>query len=218
MLASIQPGALQVGFRSRTAIPSQPWRRRLAQDGALFGKLTRIFVKTVQEFYAERAAREGAFGAKTGAVTVVQRSEKLLVFVETRPGGDALMTLAVEGDEETGWKPGVLAVFLSAPFHLHSPVFSPDGRWLAHTSDESGRDEVYVRPFPAGDGGGRFRREGAPRWSGSRPELLYGTADGKIMVVSYTVDGDSFRPGKPTRWSDVRFVRRLTAEGEVAKP
>jgi hypothetical protein len=50
-----------------------PWRRRLAQDGALLGNLTRIFVETVHAFYAERAAREGALGAKTGAVTVVQR-------------------------------------------------------------------------------------------------------------------------------------------------
>ncbi len=46
----------------------------IAQDGALLGKLTRIFVETVQTFYAERAAREGALGAKTGAVTVVQRT------------------------------------------------------------------------------------------------------------------------------------------------
>jgi hypothetical protein len=51
-----------------------PWRRRLAQDGALLGHLTRIFVETVHAFYAERAAREGALDAKTGAVTVVQRT------------------------------------------------------------------------------------------------------------------------------------------------
>jgi hypothetical protein len=51
-----------------------PWRRRLAQDGALLGHLTRIFVEAVHAFYAERAAREGALGAKTGAVTVVQRT------------------------------------------------------------------------------------------------------------------------------------------------
>jgi hypothetical protein len=50
------------------------WRRRLAQDGALLGRLTRIFVETVQGFYAERAARRGTLGAKTGAVTVVQRT------------------------------------------------------------------------------------------------------------------------------------------------
>ncbi|WP_437905941.1 transposase zinc-binding domain-containing protein [Sorangium sp. So ce327] len=52
-----------------------PWRRRLAQDGALFGVLTRIFVERVERFYEERAARRGACGAvKSGAVTVVQRT------------------------------------------------------------------------------------------------------------------------------------------------
>src|SRR5262249_49646967 len=48
-----------------------PWRRRLAQDGALLGALTRIFVGTVERFYGERTAKRPA---KTGAVTVVQRS------------------------------------------------------------------------------------------------------------------------------------------------
>jgi hypothetical protein len=52
-----------------------PWRRRLAQDGALFGALTRIFVESVERFYEERAVRRGARrAAKTGAVTVVQRT------------------------------------------------------------------------------------------------------------------------------------------------
>jgi len=50
-----------------------PWRRRLAQDGALLGVLTRIFVQSVERFYSERAARRGVLGAaKTGAVTVIQ--------------------------------------------------------------------------------------------------------------------------------------------------
>jgi hypothetical protein len=47
-----------------------PWRRRLAQDGALFGALTRIFVESVERLYSERAVRRGARGAaKTGSVT-----------------------------------------------------------------------------------------------------------------------------------------------------
>ena len=45
------------------------WRPRLAQDGELLGRLTQIFVDTVQAFYVRRAARAGAMGAKTGAVT-----------------------------------------------------------------------------------------------------------------------------------------------------
>jgi Putative transposase/Transposase zinc-binding domain len=51
-----------------------PWRPRLAQDGELLGRLTQIFVDTVQAFYARRAAHEDAMGAKTGAVTAVQRT------------------------------------------------------------------------------------------------------------------------------------------------
>ncbi|XXZ19844.1 transposase zinc-binding domain-containing protein [Sorangium sp. So ce307] len=51
------------------------WRRRLAQDGALFGVLTRLFVESVERFYEKRAARRGACGAvKSGAVTAVQRT------------------------------------------------------------------------------------------------------------------------------------------------
>jgi len=49
------------------------WRPRLAQDGELLGRLTQIFVDTVQAFYVRRAA-QGAMGAKTGAVTAVQRT------------------------------------------------------------------------------------------------------------------------------------------------
>jgi hypothetical protein len=50
------------------------WRRRLARDAALPGRLTRIAVETVLRFYTARAGQEGWLGAKTGAVTVVQRT------------------------------------------------------------------------------------------------------------------------------------------------
>ena len=50
------------------------WRPRLAQDGELLGRLTQIFVDAVQAFYVRRAAQGGAMGAKTGAITAVQRT------------------------------------------------------------------------------------------------------------------------------------------------
>ena len=50
------------------------WRPSLARDGGLLGSLTRIFQDTVQGFYAHRARQEGHLGAKTGSVTVVQRT------------------------------------------------------------------------------------------------------------------------------------------------
>jgi hypothetical protein len=64
----------QTGLRQWVLTFPFSWRRRLAQDGALLGRLTRIFEETVQTFYAERAAKDGIRGAKTGSVTVVQRT------------------------------------------------------------------------------------------------------------------------------------------------
>ncbi len=64
----------QTGLRQWVLTFPFPWRRRLAQDGALLGRLTRLFGETVQAFYAARAAQEGGLGAKTGAVIAVQRT------------------------------------------------------------------------------------------------------------------------------------------------
>ena len=67
----------------------------------------------------------------------------MLAFREVRPDtGYDLMTLEVEGDEETGWKPGTPVVFWSTRFDETTPMFSPDGRWLAYVSDELGRPEA----------------------------------------------------------------------------
>ena len=47
--------------------------------------------------------------------------------------------------------PPTTTPFLSRPASEHSPAFSPDGRWLAYVSDESGRFEVYLQPYPTGE-------------------------------------------------------------------
>ena len=80
-------------------------------------------------------------------------SGRVLAFQETRPQtGSDLLILPVEGDEASGWKPGTPTVFLSGPFTEQQPRFSPDGRWLAYESNESGtlRD---LRPAVSGTGG-----------------------------------------------------------------
>ena len=76
--------------------------------------------------------------------------------------------------------------------------FSPDGKWLAYDSDESGRFEVYVAPFPptgakwqvSSNGGGQ------PRWRGDGRELFYFGPDGSIMAVDVRA-GTSIEPGTP---------------------
>jgi Tol biopolymer transport system component len=124
-----------------------------------------------------------------------------------------IMMLPIEGDETTGWKAGKPTVFLSTPANEGAPVFSPDGRWLAYSSNESGRYQVYVRPFP-GPGGKWQISMGTgtvPIWSRSRRELFYSTPDRRIMVTSYTVEGDSFRAEKPRLWAERRFTQVINA-------
>ena len=138
-------------------------------------------------------------------------SGKFLAFGEISPGtGFDLMILPMDGDEALGWKPGKPTVFLNSPFVEQEPMFSPDGRWLAYQSNESGRLEVYVRPFPGP--GGKWQVStvggGAPTWSRTRHELFYQTPDNRIMVAPYAVEGDSFRADKPKLWSEGRFLTR----------
>ncbi len=136
---------------------------------------------------------------------------KVFAFAQLNPNTSSdIMTLTMEGDEKSGWKPGEPKPFLNSPFNEGPPAFSPDGRWLAYMSNESGNFEVYVRPFPGpgskwqvSTGGG-----GWPKWSRNGKELFYRTPDNKIMVVNYSASGDSFRAEKPRLWSPGQFTRR----------
>jgi serine/threonine-protein kinase len=136
-------------------------------------------------------------------------SGKFLAFSESQTTYD-LMILPMEGDEVSGWRPGKPTVFLHSPFDKVEPMFSPDGRWIAYQSNESGRAEVYVRPFPGPGGKWQISTGGGvtPTWSRTKRELFYGTLTGQIMVAPFTVEGDSFRAEKPRLWSEAQFTQR----------
>ncbi len=125
--------------------------------------------------------------------------------------GTDVMTLSVDGNEKTGWKPGQPKVFLSASFQETEPAFSPDGRWIAYRSNESGTYEIYVRPFPGPGGKTQISTGGGslPQWSRNGKELYYiaSTRD-KIMAVTYSAIGDSFRAEKPRIWSTGQISER----------
>jgi serine/threonine-protein kinase len=140
---------------------------------------------------------------------------KFLAFTEEggpRTDDHHIMMLPMNGDEATGWTAGEPTVFLRTPANEGAPMFSPDGRWLAYSSNESGRYEVYVRPFPGLGGKWQISTGGTtPIWSPSRRELFYSTGDRRIMVASYTIEGDSFRAEKPRLWAERRFMQRINA-------
>ncbi len=139
------------------------------------------------------------------------------------PDGHRLLYLAA-GDG-TGWDirsvqldgatpldatPGASSDLVATPGDDLYPAISPDGKWLAYMSNETGRYEVYVRPFPDGTGRWQVSVEGGgfPRWTRNGRELVFRTGDlddgsglaprrGTWSAVDVTADGDSIRAGKP---------------------
>ena len=97
--------------------------------------------------------------------------------------------------------------YLRGPSEEHSPAPSPDGQWLAYVSDESGRDEVYVRAFPTpgapvlvSSAGGR-----EPRWAPSGREVFYRSEKGMVAVAVNTAP--SFRVGRAqVLFDDKRYL------------
>jgi serine/threonine-protein kinase len=100
--------------------------------------------------------------------------------------------ISMEGDKE--FRP-----LLEEKYVETLPRISPDGRWMAYTSDESDQAEIYARPFPEVESGGRWQVSTnggrGPLWSPNGKELFYQSDEG-IMVVDVETE-PTFRPGNP---------------------
>jgi eukaryotic-like serine/threonine-protein kinase len=143
--------------------------------------------------FQEVAAAGGAAGVvhDFGSLTAWPQSwspdgRHLLFGAWTGAGQGDLMVLPLE-------KRGEPEPFVATSFVEMTGDFSPDGRWVAYSSDETGRDEVYIRPFPKADGQWRVSTDGGtnPRWRPDGRELFYIAPDRKLMSVSITARPDS---------------------------
>jgi hypothetical protein len=87
---------------------------------------------------------------------------------------------------------------LQAKWTVRNAQFSPDGRWIAYASNETGGWEIYVSPFPSGAGKWQVSSAGGqePRWRHDGKELFYVSAEGKIMALAVTA-GASFKADSP---------------------
>ena len=130
--------------------------------------------------------------------------------------------LALRGgpqDQAIGWAGGAdigyldlqaeevkVVPFLATRFQESEAAFSPDGRWVAYQSNESGRVEIYVRPFPPAGGRWQVSDEGGAyaRWAANGRELYYRTDEG-IMVVTIG-DGPSFSASRPRLLASGSFM------------
>src|SRR2546421_5248322 len=118
-------------------------------------------------------------------------------------------------DPKTSWDLWVLPLegdrtpfpFLQTDYDERQAQFSPNGKWVAYTSIESGKIEVYVRPFPVGAGKWQVSSGGGdqPRWRGDGKELFYLSADHKLMAVEVNTEALTFEHRAP----NALFIARV---------
>jgi eukaryotic-like serine/threonine-protein kinase len=117
-------------------------------------------------------------------------------------------------------KPGPAQPFLSSqagasagvPTLLHYPSMSPDGRWLAYTTQLTGSPQIFVTPYPQAGGKWLISPGDAweARWAKNGRELFYVTGGQQLMRVPYTVENGAFQPGTPEMmFADNRFELRV---------
>ena len=113
------------------------------------------------------------------------------------------------------------SLFLKTSFIEKWGQFSPDGRWVAYMSNESGRPEIYVRSFvepaaptandraTAKQAGGQWQVSTAggifPRWRPDGKELYYIGPDGQMMAAPVTATGETLEPGTPVTLFQTRI-------------
>jgi serine/threonine-protein kinase len=118
---------------------------------------------------------------------------KLLVYTVDDPRTFSdVWAVPVSGDK----KPVPL---LQTQFAESNPQVSPDGKWLAYTSTETGRPEIYVKPFPEGPGKWQVSTDGGqwPRWRHDSKEIFFNPLGPSLNAVEIRVSGSSIQPGVP---------------------
>jgi serine/threonine-protein kinase len=125
-----------------------------------------------------------------------------------------IWTVSVDASDPEHPKAGKPTQYLATPNVEVDPMFSPDGRWIAYASSESGREELFVRPFPPNRNGGakvRVSSDGGkfPSWSRNGRELFFLGGDDRIMVATYATKGEGIEVSKPRPWSETPIVRTL---------
>jgi Tol biopolymer transport system component len=143
--------------------------------------------------------------------------EELLIESET---SKMPMSWSPNGQYIVYWVPGNVQWILPLtgdrkPFQLsdrptsHAQI-SPDGKWIAYMSFETGRSEIYVKPFPTGSGQVQVSKDSAvfPRWRGDGKELFFLTtaSQGRMMAADITVNGSKIQAGAPHELFDSAYT------------
>jgi Tol biopolymer transport system component len=154
--------------------------------------------KGVNDLYLKPATGAGAeeplvVTSQPKMATDWSRDGRTLLF-GTLAGNADIWGLPMEGDR----KPFPV---VQTNFNERLAQFSPDGRWIAYESNESGRFEVYAQAFPTSGGKWQISTNGGAmaRWGRDSKELFYVGLDGRLMATPITVasGGGALQPGTP---------------------
>jgi eukaryotic-like serine/threonine-protein kinase len=130
------------------------------------------------------------------------------------PVGLSVLSMGASTSHQTGQlRPEAI---LQSPAAQENGEISPDGRWLAYQSIESGQFQVYVRPFPAVDSG-RWSISPAggtrPAWARNGRELFYLDGNDQLTSVPVETKATTFGAGTPTRILDTKYYAGATTAG-----
>jgi serine/threonine-protein kinase len=169
------PDGRRVIYNTRS--PSPSFRSKLA-DGS--GKEDTLYSKEFDD--------PGAT-----PISVSPDGKALLFSAYSAAGKQAIHALSLDGSD-------TIQPFLQTPANLNGSHFSPDGRWVAYTTDESGRREVCVQPFPIAPGKWLISTEGGQysRWARNGREIFFVSGDQLNQLMSVDVETHpGFRAGTP---------------------
>jgi Tol biopolymer transport system component len=137
---------------------------------------------------------------------------RYLVHIEQNgPTGAGVWALPLT-DEKGGDKKAFPIVQAQSPqSRIIQARLSPDSRWLAYSSTESGREEVYVTPFPAGQGKWQVSQDGGtfPVWRGDSKEILFSQPDGSLYAALVNTKNNEFELEPPRKLFQVNYTAPL---------
>jgi len=179
------PDGARVAFNSRRKGPLDLYVGPSGRTGA-----EEVLLETPSDKYVQDWSRDGRF----------------LLYSETDPkSGRDLWALPMTGNAQ---KPFVV---VNTRFNEQNGQFAPDGRSVAYETNESGRFEIVVQPFPDARGKWPVSTGGGvqPRWRADGKELYFIAPDGKLMAASITTAAATFAVGTPAALFPARFPLSL---------